>query len=103
METNLRYQVEKRKLDSIVTFIQDHFYIKLFSALLFIFHRKYSLVDPFVIMLGRQINVTIVPKSGCCMVKSVESGAGFPYPEYAIFIPRTSERCYLVHLIFRGF
>ncbi len=48
------------------------------------------------------IYVTIVPKSGRCMVESVESGAGFPYPEYAIVIPGASESYYLVPLIFRG-
>jgi hypothetical protein len=35
--------------------------------------------------------------------KSVESGVGIPYPEYAIVIPGALKHCYLKSLIFRGF
>jgi hypothetical protein len=35
--------------------------------------------------------------------KSVESGVGIPYPEYAIVIPGVLKYCYLNSLIFRGF
>jgi len=36
------------------------------------------------------INVTFVPKSGCCTVKSEKLGVRFPYPKYAIVIPGAS-------------
>ena len=48
-----------------------------------------------VIFEQSSIYVTLVPESGRCAVKSVESGAGFLYPEYAIVIPGASESYYL--------
>ena len=42
------------------------------------------------LILFSSMYVTFVPKSGRCMVKSVESSAGFPYPKYAIVIPGAS-------------
>ncbi len=40
---------------------------------------------------------------GAVRFKSVESGVGIPYPEYAVVIPGALERYYLKSLIFRGF